>query len=52
MSKTYIPQAWRQQAFQAFGARCAYCMTPGWIIGTAFTIDHIIPDSQGGETIL
>ena len=52
MSKTYIPQALRQQAYQAFKARCAYCQTPEWIIGTAFTIDHIIPESQGGETIL
>jgi 5-methylcytosine-specific restriction endonuclease McrA len=51
MSTTYIPQALRQQAYQIFGERCAYCLSPEWIIGTAFTIDHIIPESLGGQTI-
>ncbi len=51
MSKTYISQALRQQAYQLSGHRCAYCLTPEWIVGTAFTIDHIIPESLGGKTI-
>ncbi len=50
MSTTYVPRNLRQQVRQRFGYRCAYCLTPEWIIGTAFTIDHIIPESLGGQT--
>ncbi|MCB9079785.1 MAG: HNH endonuclease [Anaerolineaceae bacterium] len=50
MSKTYIPLALRQQVRNHFLHRCAYCLSPEWIIGTAFTIDHIIPEALGGET--
>lgn len=50
MSKTYIPLALRQQVRDHFSFRCAYCLSPEWIIGIPFTIDHIIPESLGGET--
>lgn len=50
MSKAYIPLALRKQVREHFSYRCAYCLSPEWIIGTAFTVDHIIPEALGGET--
>ncbi len=50
MSSTYVSRNLRQQVRQRFGNHCAYCLTPEWIIGTAFTIDHIIPETLAGRT--
>lgn len=50
MAGRYISQALRQMVTEAFQRRCAYCMTPSWLVGDNFTIDHIIPHVLGGET--
>ena len=52
MSKAYISRIFRQKTHERFDGCCAYCLTPEWIIGTAFTIDHIIPEALGGKTVL
>lgn len=31
--------------------RCGYCQTPQLILGTPLELDHIIPQSLGGQTI-
>ncbi len=31
--------------------RCAYCLTDEQISGVLFTIDHIIPQALGGQTV-
>lgn len=35
-----------------FGGRCAYCHTMTAITGARLVIDHIIPETVGGQTIL
>jgi len=49
MSKAYISLALRKQVREHFSYRCAYCLSPEWIIGTAFTVDHIIPERVWGR---
>jgi hypothetical protein len=48
----YIPVAVRRQVRAKFYGCCAYCHTPEVLIVTQFEIEHIIPRSAGGQTIL
>jgi hypothetical protein len=50
MSKTYIPVALRRAVTERAKHRCSYCLTSSEIIGSPFTIDHIMPESLGGPT--
>lgn len=50
MSKTHIPQALRKTLAQEGRYRCGYCLTLQKIIGLPMAIDHIIPETKGGET--
>lgn len=47
-----IPSGWRQEIAERSGYRCGYCQTQQRYTGVSLTIDHIIPQSLGGETEL
>ena len=50
MSRDYIPKALRNRVAAQAGHRCGYCRTSTFLVGTAFEIDHIVPESLGGRT--
>lgn len=50
MSLTPIPAQLRHEVAKKCQNRCAYCLSQQDISGIQFTIDHIIPESLGGET--
>ena len=52
MSKTSIPAALRSSIFEQYQSRCAYCQTQQQISGVRLTVDHIVPESLGGQTRL
>ncbi len=52
MSKISIPQVLRQQVAKRSLYRCVYCQTQEIVAGAKFTVDHIIPESLGGQTKL
>ena len=47
-----VYQRLRRQVAQRARFRCSYCLTQEKIIGTLFTIDHIIPESLNGTNDL
>ena len=50
MSKTRVPEPLRQSIVEQFKSCCAYCQTQQQISGVRLTVDHIIPESLGGQT--
>jgi 5-methylcytosine-specific restriction endonuclease McrA len=50
MSQTYIPKVLRERVAEQARYRCGYCLTAEAIVGTPMEIDHIIPQSLGGQT--
>lgn len=48
----HITSSLRQQVRGRFQGCCAYCRTPESLVATTFEIEHIVPRSAGGETIL
>jgi HNH endonuclease len=48
----YIPVSLRRQVYRKFRGCCAYCRTPESLIVTKFEIEHILPRSAGGQTVL
>lgn len=52
MSQTYIPPTLRQAVAERSCYHCSYCLTSERIVGALFTVDHIIPESLGGATVL
>ncbi|MDQ1301191.1 MAG: hypothetical protein QG637_1112 [Chloroflexota bacterium] len=52
MSQTRVSPALRRVVAERAHYRCSYCQTREDITGVAFTIDHIIPESLGGRTVL
>lgn len=50
MSKSYISKPLRQRISLQAQQRCGYCLTQESVVGTPMEIDHIIPESLGGET--
>lgn len=50
MSQYYVPTDLREQLFAADDRRCAYCHTTEANTGQPMTIDHIVPQTQGGPT--
>lgn len=51
MSRSYIPKKLRQSVADEAKYRCGYCLTVEKIIGAPMEIEHIVPESLGGETI-
>lgn len=51
MSRTYIPKTLRQKVAQQAHHRCGYCLTLEKIIGAPMEIEHLVPESLGGETV-
>lgn len=52
MSPSSISPAQRQITAERSRYRCSYCQTQEDIVGTRFTVDHIIPESLGGTNEL
>jgi hypothetical protein len=50
MSQTRITPVLRRIVAEKSGYRCSYCLTAEEIVGTLFTVDHIVPESLGGLT--
>jgi hypothetical protein len=48
----YVPADIRQQVRELFSNCCAYCQTPEDLTVVTFEVEHIVPRSAGGETIL
>jgi HNH endonuclease len=47
----YIPVALQRQIRQQFGDRCAYCQSCEALMAVTFEIEHIVPQSAGGEAV-
>jgi len=52
MSRAYISPTLRRAVSERARLHCCYCQTSQHIVGSEFTIDHIIPESLGGVTLL
>jgi hypothetical protein len=50
MSEIYVPQWLRRSVSQAAKFRCGYCLTAENVVGAPMEIDHLIPQSLGGQT--
>ena len=48
---SYLPTDLRDRLLEADNRHCAYCYTTEANTGQPMTVDHIIPQSQGGDTI-
>jgi len=48
---TYLPIELKKRIQEVDNRHCAYCHTKEVNAGQPMTIDHIVPKSQGGETI-
>lgn len=47
---SYSSQEWRQRLAQKTKSRCGYCLTQEAVSGVHLTLEHIIPQSEGGQT--
>jgi hypothetical protein len=47
----YIPVALKQRVRERFAGCCAYCRTAEELTVAIFEIEHIVPQSAGGETV-
>ena len=52
MSRATITPALRRAVAERSGYRCSYCQTAERLTGSQLTVDHIIPESLGGQTTL
>ena len=52
MGQSYISQSLRQAIMARSPAYCCYCLTQQENSGVRLTVDHIIPESLGGMTVL
>jgi hypothetical protein len=48
---SYLPTDLRDRLLEADNRHCAYCYTTEANTGQPMTIDHIVPQAQGGETV-
>lgn len=48
----YVPVELRKRVRSQFDDRCAYCQTAEHLTPVIFEIEHIIPSSHGGATVL
>lgn len=51
MSEAYISVALRKRVSEQARFRCGYCLTQERIVGTPMEMEHLIPESLGGQTI-
>lgn len=51
MSSRYLSTELRERLRAADDQRCAYCHTTEQNTGQPMTLDHITPESQGGQTV-
>jgi 5-methylcytosine-specific restriction endonuclease McrA len=51
MSQAYISPVLRAQVATQSRNCCCYCLCQENVAGMRFTLDHIIPESLGGETV-
>lgn len=47
---TYLSTELRERLLEADNRHCAYCHTSQANTGQPMTVDHIVPQAQGGET--
>jgi hypothetical protein len=52
MSQTPIPPELRAEVALQSHYCCCYCYSQEDVAGIRFTVDHIIPESLGGETVV
>ncbi|HAI68539.1 MAG TPA: HNH endonuclease [Gammaproteobacteria bacterium] len=48
---TYLSTKLRQQIEQDAGHRCGYCLSDETLTGIPLSVEHILPEALGGETI-
>ena len=48
----YVPVNLQRQIREQFNNTCAYCQTAEYLTVTTFEIEHIVPLSTGGKTLL
>lgn len=46
----HVPATLRVQILSAAKGRCAYCRNAETLLGVTFEVDHIVPQSAGGQT--
>ena len=51
MSRRYLSADLQEQLLAADDERCAYCRTTEANTGQPMTLDHIVPEAQGGPTM-
>jgi hypothetical protein len=49
--KARVPRRLREHVARESGYRCGYCRTPQSIAGFRLTVEHIIPEAKGGDTV-
>ena len=49
--KARVPRPLRRRVARMAGYRCGYCRTPESIAGFRLSIEHIIPEAKGGQTV-
>ena len=49
--KARVPRRLRERVARTAGHRCGYCRTPESIAGFRLSIEHIIPEAKGGQTV-
>jgi hypothetical protein len=49
--KGRVPRRLRERVARTAGYACGYCRTPESIAGFRMSIEHIIPEARGGQTV-
>jgi 5-methylcytosine-specific restriction endonuclease McrA len=49
--KARVPRQLRERVARTAGYRCGYCRTPESIAGFRMTIEHIVPEARGSQTV-
>jgi hypothetical protein len=49
--KERVPRGLRERVARAANHRCGYCRTPECIAGFRLTVEHIISEARGGQTV-
>jgi hypothetical protein len=49
--KARVTRTLRERVARMAGFRCGYCRTPESIAGFRLSIEHIIPEAKGGQTV-
>jgi len=52
MTSVYIPREIQVAVLQRSNSRCEYCLSDERLVGIPFEIEHILPLSHGGKTVL